>query len=149
MTTRKANPDRENESTLAFFTDIAKAMPKDAFVETTGKVGDVYLLHPLMLHSASNNARRSLRIITNPPVSLKEPFNFSRNDASEYSVVERKTLADLGKDNLKGWEIQGSRDRIVPERLKKQELMKQAELQRLQGKTVATDVSIQEIKLNA
>ncbi|KAF8832623.1 hypothetical protein HHX47_DHR1001565 [Lentinula edodes] len=65
------------------------------FVEMVGQVGDVVLLHPLMLHSASKNYLRQPRIITNPPVSLKEPFNFAREHEEEYSLVERKTLKAL------------------------------------------------------
>ena len=57
---------------------------------------DVFLLHPLMLHTASKNLLRKARIITNPPVSLKEPFCFDRADPKDYSLVEQKTLNDLG-----------------------------------------------------
>jgi hypothetical protein len=71
-----------------------------SIVEATGEVGDVFLLHPLMLHSASKNLLRKPRIITNPPVSLKEPFCFDREDPREYSLVEQKTLSDL--DILRG-----------------------------------------------
>ena len=58
--------------------------------------GDVVLLHPLMLHSASKNHLRVPRVITNPPVALKAPFQFARNDPDEYSLVELKTLKALG-----------------------------------------------------
>ena len=47
------------------------------FVEVTGEVGDVVLLHPLMHHSVSKNHLRIPRIITNPPVALKESFKFN------------------------------------------------------------------------
>ena len=53
-----------------------------------------------MLHSASKNHLRALRIITNPAVALKEPFNFNRENPEEYSLVERKTLRELGVDRL-------------------------------------------------
>jgi hypothetical protein len=50
-------------------------------------VGDVYLLHPLMLHSASQNLRRDIRVITNPPVSLVEPFKLHRGEGEgKYSI---------------------------------------------------------------
>jgi hypothetical protein len=42
----------------------------------TGNVGDVVLMHPLMVHSASRNSLRIPRIIANPPVALKETFEF-------------------------------------------------------------------------
>ena len=104
----------------------------ESFFEATGEVGDVYLLHPFMLHSASKNLIRSHRIITNPPVSLKEPFNLDREDPKDYSIVELKTLRDLGQpDGLKGWKITQPRAPWIPERLKKAEEMKKLELERL------------------
>ncbi|KAJ5107350.1 hypothetical protein N7456_004025 [Penicillium angulare] len=101
------------------------------FHEMTGNVGDVILLHPLMMHSQSVNSLRVPRIITNPPVSLNEPFNFDRNHSHEFSIVEKKTLQDLGKDRLRGWRIKGGRDSVVPERLEEQDKMKEQELGRL------------------
>ena len=50
-----------------------------------------------MLHSASNNKLREVRIITNPPVSLKEPFELQRDDGA-YSIVEKKTLRETGTE---------------------------------------------------
>jgi hypothetical protein len=70
-----------------------------------------------MLHSASRNLRRDIRIITNPPVALKEPFNFNRADG-QYSLVEQKTLRDLGRPKgLPEWRITGSRELISPNRI--------------------------------
>lgn len=117
---------------LAWFNSIAASMPDSAFVEATGKIGDVYFLHPLMLHTASNNALRIPRVITNPPVSLKEPFCFDREDESEFSLVERKTLKALGKENLKGWRITGERGPVIPLRVKNMERMKREEKERLE-----------------
>lgn len=116
-----------------FFNTIARQGADGDYVEVCGRAGDVYVLHPLMLHSATNNELRNVRIITNPPVSLKEPFQFDREDEGHYSIVERTTLRMLGKekDGLKGWKITGPRERIVPERLRVQEKMKQDELKRL------------------
>lgn len=85
-------------------------------MEITGEVGDVVLLHPLMMHSASNNYTRIPRIITNPPVGLKDPFNFDRENKEEYSLVEQKTLKALGVDRL-NFKITTERRRIVPKRL--------------------------------
>jgi hypothetical protein len=98
----------------------------------TGQVGDVILLHPLMVHSATQNGKRLPRIITNPPVALRAPFNFDREDESEYSLVELKTIQEIGADQLKGWTITGKREKIVPERVKIQEDMRKEEQQRLQ-----------------
>jgi hypothetical protein len=132
MAPRAEDPNMNKEKSLKFFCDIAKSMPDESFVEATGQVGDVYLLHPLMLHSASNNKLRQLRVITNPPVSIREPFSFDRQEPSDYSVVEKKTIAALGKESLKGWQITHERERVVPERLRRQAEMREQELKRLQ-----------------
>jgi len=107
------------------------------FAEMTGDCGDVILMHPFMMHSASKNILRLPRIITNPPVSLREPFNYNRTDGSEYSLVERKTLNALGVDSLPDWKITATRDRVIPERLKVQAKMKEDEERRLKGEQVA------------
>jgi hypothetical protein len=101
------------------------------FREMTGDIGDVVLMHPLMCHSASRNSLRIPRIITNPPVGLKEPFNFDQEDPTQYSLVERKTLLALGKNRLQGWKITGERERIVPARMKGALEMKRQEEERL------------------
>ena len=81
----------------------------------------MYFLHTLMAHSASNNTLRDLRVIDNPMASLKQPFNFDRPHG-DYSVTELTTLHHLGWKNLKGWRIIETRDKIVPERERKEEL---------------------------
>lgn len=117
------------EKDLDWFCRLAKSCGN--FVEATGSVGDVYLMHPLMLHSPSSNALRNVRIITNPPVFLREPFCFDREDGN-YSLVEQVTLRALGKERLSGWKIAGPREGVVPERVKIQERMKMEELRRLE-----------------
>ena len=126
MVPRGEQPAHEG---LGFYTSLVQHCSD--FHEMTGNVGDVILLHPLMVHSASRNSLRLPRMITNPPVSLKEPFNFDRDDPSEYSLVELKTLQELGKERLRGWKITGTRDAVIPERLKVQNKMKEDELRRL------------------
>jgi len=88
------------------------------FVELTGKRGDVIIFHPFMPHSASKNYLRIPRIITNPPVTLLEPFNLSRPDPSSYSLVESKILQELDLSTSNGlpteWKIDGNRKRFVP-----------------------------------
>ncbi|KAJ7474424.1 hypothetical protein B0H11DRAFT_2282262 [Mycena galericulata] len=112
-----------------------RARASDAsFHEMTGAVGDVYLLHPLMLHSASKNVTGALRVITNPPVTMKMPFQFNVAMGREFSLVEQKTLRELGfPAGLDDWKIQGERERIVPMRLKDEEVMKAREQERLAG----------------
>lgn len=109
---------------------IAEVKRCTQFVEVTGSPGDVYLLHPLMLHSASKNHLRVPRVITNPPVALRAPFCFDRADAREYSVVERTTLRALGVDRF-AFGATGERRWIVPERVRRQERMREEERMRL------------------
>ncbi|RVX69688.1 hypothetical protein B0A52_06332 [Exophiala mesophila] len=125
-------PKPESEDHLAKFYATIQTCDDSSFHEMTGEVGDVILLHPLMLHSASKNGRRHIRIITNPPVSLKQPFEFDRADPSQYSLVELKTIQDLGGfDKFKGWKITGERKPVIPERLKMQLKMMEDEARRL------------------
>ncbi|KAH7914289.1 hypothetical protein BJ138DRAFT_1177439 [Hygrophoropsis aurantiaca] len=108
------------------------------FVEVTGEIGDVVLLHPLMLHSASKNHLRIPRIITNPPVALKEPFNFNRENPDDYSLVEKKTLKALGVDKL-DYKITTERRGVVPLRVKIQQQMLEEEKKRLAALEKARD----------
>jgi hypothetical protein len=82
------------EDKLSFYNTLIQSSPDSSFHEMTGKIGDVILLHPLMLHTASKNGKRAVRIITNPPIHLNEPFIFNREDGKE-SLVERKTIQDV------------------------------------------------------
>lgn len=134
----RADRDFTAERNLAWFNGVASRGADDDYVEACGETGDVFLLHPLMLHSATNNSLRNVRIITNPPVSLREPFRFDREDPSEYSLVERATLRMLGREQgLKGWSITQPREAVVPARLRIQEQMKREELKRLEAERVA------------
>ena len=99
------------------------------FEEVTGCAGDVVLLHPFVLHTVSQNHRGTARMITNPPVHLKEPMNFHRADGN-YSPVEQSILHALNVDHL-DFNPQNPRERIVPERVKRQQKMKEEELARL------------------
>ncbi|CCX08383.1 hypothetical protein FPQ18DRAFT_352140 [Pyronema domesticum] len=98
---------------------VQRARECETFVEMTGKAGDVILMHPFMLHSASRNYTRAHRVITNPRIGLKKPFTYGR-DGSQLSLVERKTLMSLGLEGEKlDWNITGQRKGIVPDRMKK------------------------------
>ena len=68
-----------------------------SFVETTGRLGDVVLMHPYVLHAVSQNHRGTARFITNPPITLREPM----------------------------------RQRVVPERVLRQQRMSEEEQARL------------------
>lgn len=67
------------------------------FAEATGSAGDVYILHPYMLHATAPNLLRDRRAITNPPIKLKSPMCFDRADGA-HSLLERAVLRGLGVD---------------------------------------------------
>jgi len=100
------------------------------FVEATGSFGDVFLIHPYVLHAKAQNVLRLPRIITNPPVTLAEPMRFDRPDAADFSLVERAVLRALGVDRYE-FRPTMPREKVVPERIRRQELMKAAEQGRL------------------
>ncbi len=100
------------------------------FVELTGNAGDVVLLHPFILHAASQNPSGRPRFITNPPVSLKEPMNFNRENPDELSPVEWGVLRGLGYDRL-DFKPTAPRERLVPERVKRQQKMLEEQKARL------------------
>lgn len=100
------------------------------FVEATGEIGDVYLLHPFILHAKAQNVLRKPRLITNPPVHLAEPMRFDRQDPAEHSLVEQAILRGLGVESYH-FEPTHERESIVPERVRRQALMKEQELARL------------------
>lgn len=69
------------------------------FREATGEAGDVYLLHPYMLHAVGQNVLQRPRAITNLCYELKEPMILDRPD-SDYSPIEAAVLRGLGVDHL-------------------------------------------------
>lgn len=68
------------------------------FLELTGQTGDLTLLHPLTLHASSPNPTGRPRFMTNPPVALKAPLDFNRENPSDFSLVERAILQALDVD---------------------------------------------------
>lgn len=82
------------------------------FGEAVGEAGDVYLLHPFMLHAVSQNVLRAKRVITNPPLALAEPMKFKREDGA-YSPIEQAVLNALGVEEL-DFQPTSERQRITP-----------------------------------
>lgn len=74
-------------------------------------------------------------IITNPLVALSAPFKFKRANPADYSLVELKTIKDLGGPAkfAKGWKIIGEREMFVPPRVARQRQMQQEENDRLRN----------------
>lgn len=124
-----------------FWSHLKEVHNASRFAEMTGEIGDVVLMHPLMLHSASKNHLRLPRVITNPPVSLREPFNFNRENQDEYSLVELKTLKALGVDKLE-FKPTTERRRIVPQRVALQQKMLEEEKKRLEELAKASTVDV-------
>ncbi|MFN3652334.1 MAG: phytanoyl-CoA dioxygenase family protein [Armatimonadota bacterium] len=98
------------------------------FVEVTGRVGDVVLMHPFMLHAASPNHSGRPRFLTNPPLALKRPMSF-RRARSRYSPVEAAVLRGLGVEAL-DFTPTGPRERITPARVRNQRKLLAAERSR-------------------
>jgi hypothetical protein len=101
----------------------------DDFVETTGRLGDVVLLHPFVLHAVSQN-HRGPRFITNPPIALREPMRFDRADPAEHSLVERAVVRALGVERF-AFRPAREREDVVPERVRIQQRMAEEEQARL------------------
>ena len=109
----------------------ALALECHDFRETTGKAGDVYLLHPFTLHTSSYNHRPEARFMTNPPVALREPMRLDRRgDGSAYSLVEQGILRALGVEHLE-FKPTSERQRIVPPRKATEHEVLERERQRL------------------
>ena len=100
------------------------------FIELTGRVGDVVLIHPFVLHASSQNHSGTARFITNPPISLKEPMRFDRPDAADFSPVERAILNGLGVERL-DFQPTAPRERIVSEGMKRKQKLLEEEQARL------------------
>lgn len=100
------------------------------FQEATGKAGDVFLLHPFILHASSYNALKIPRIITNPCVYFSEPMKFDRPKWSDHSPVELAILRALGKKSF-AFQPTVPRRMIVPDRIANQAKLKAEEDARL------------------
>jgi hypothetical protein len=105
----------------------------EQFIEVTGSAGDVFLLHPFILHASSQNPSGRPRFMTNPTVILKEPMDFNREDPSEISPVERVVLNALGVERY-DFQPTHPREAIVPDRVRRQQKMMEEEQARLNGK---------------
>lgn len=96
------------------------------FTELTASSGDAILMHPYLLHTASQNHSGKARIITNPPVELLEPMRFNRENVADYSSVELAILRSLNIERL-DFRITAPREKFVPERAMVQQRLLQEE----------------------
>jgi hypothetical protein len=126
---RPANADKPNPAIF----DYPSLMSECAeFVEATGEVGDVYLLHPYILHAKGQNVLRAVRVITNPPLTLAEPMRFDRADPGQHSLVEQAVLRGLGTHHFP-FAPTAPREALVPPRVLLQREMEAQEAVRLAG----------------
>ncbi len=88
------HPEGIEPGTFDFPSIIQKC--KD-FRELVGKAGDLYIIHPYMLHASSANHSGRPRVMSNPPVVLKEPLRLDRK-RTDLSLLEETTLRFLGTD---------------------------------------------------
>lgn len=100
------------------------------FIELTGRVGDVVLIHPFILHASSQNHGGKARFITNPPVSLREPMRFNCENPADFSIVERAIIRGLGVEKL-DFRVTAPRERIVSEGAKRKQKLLEEEQARL------------------
>jgi hypothetical protein len=109
-----------------------KAMIRECrdFVEFTGEVGDVVLLHPFILHTTSQNHSGKARFITNPPIHLREPMRFDRDDPAAFSPIERAVLRGLGVERL-DFRPTHPRERVETEGVRRRRLRSEEEKARL------------------
>ena len=126
LITRKASRRRVRPKRLSAPWSIS-AMTSSSL---PGKIGDVVLIHPFLLHASSQNHSGKARFITNPPISLKEPMQFDREDPADFSPVERAVLLGLGVERL-DFQPAAPRERIVSEGMKRKQKMLEEEQARL------------------
>ncbi|KAF9455537.1 hypothetical protein BDZ94DRAFT_1242180, partial [Collybia nuda] len=113
----------------------------------TGQAGDMFICHGFMPHSASKNHLRIPRFITSPKFVLEHPFNLNREDPSDYSLVEKKTLGVLGVPSLPDWKITGERARFVAPNNGKKDSRLPLELERLKAHAAKTGGVVESIHL--
>jgi hypothetical protein len=103
------------------------------FREAVGEAGDVYLIHPFMLHAASQNFSGRARFIINPPVRFLEPMRFDRGRFEDHCPVERAILRGLGVESFR-FVPTSERQQLVPERIARQaKLLEEEKARRLTG----------------
>jgi len=101
--------------------------------ETTGNAGDVFLLHPYILHTSSYNHRPEARFMINPAGQLAEPMRFDRrSDGSAYSPMEQAVLRALGVDHY-DFKPTAPRQKIIPPRVAMQQALLVKEKERLEA----------------
>lgn len=69
------------------------------YAEVVARKGDLYVTHGMLPHSHSPNHLNYARVITNPHVNLRDPFNLNRPDG-DYTLCEQVILRGLGRESI-------------------------------------------------
>ncbi|HVI00380.1 MAG TPA: phytanoyl-CoA dioxygenase family protein, partial [Enhygromyxa sp.] len=87
---RVARELAEHPEGVDFVTDRGARITKQCtrFHEVVGETGDVFLLHPLLMHSSSPNRSGRIRWMGNPMVYMQRPLDPLRPRLDELSPVE-------------------------------------------------------------
>jgi len=85
------------------------------FKQFTAQAGDTLLLHAHLPHCTGKNHLRALRVIANPHVTLKEPFDLNRSNPEDYSLCEQVILRALhSPSGLPSYHPTHARERWYP-----------------------------------
>lgn len=68
----------------------------EGIVEVTGEAGDVFLVHPLMLHTASDNPSARTRWLNNLIIFVDQPLDHTHADPSPVERTIARALASAG-----------------------------------------------------
>ena len=60
-------------------------------IEVIGNIGDIILMHPLVLHARSKNLSKNVRFLCHPNISLKKTLNFNKL-YSDMTILEQTTI---------------------------------------------------------
>jgi len=100
------------------------------FTTVEAKAGDVFVTHALLPHSPSKNHLHEVRVITNPHVNLKDPYNLNRPDGN-YTLCEQVILRALGRDSVPEFKPTRPREVYFPRTFTFKRARVQEELDRL------------------
>jgi len=87
------------EDGAEFFELATKAVPASEHrpvALATGAPGDVYLVHPFLVHAAQPHRGTQPKFMAQPPLALHEPLKLERSDGA-YSPVETAIRLALGR----------------------------------------------------
>ncbi|KAK7955627.1 uncharacterized protein PG986_004849 [Apiospora aurea] len=124
----------------SIFNSIIQDAPDSSFHEMTGAKGDVILMHPLMLHSASVNHHQPPQCPSAPPSSStaltrrRTAWSSSRRCGTSVSASTSRG----GPAALRGWRATGPREMFMPARLAAQEQKRDEEVARLRALGIET-----------